>query len=285
MMSVRYFIAGAGMVAFAGGILVGIHTLKEPAPPGDWMPTATLEQRVAAYEKEQTWGACAFTPIADTDAFRVSLMNMPLRVLDAINPEHVDALREVLYEQLIARHTSSIDRYREVSMKGRQPVIDPRNRDWVARKYELRFEEVLSDDASPDAVFARFWHEEYDTLQGGRRFREVCLEEGGALLIVGDVRSADLMTFMMPDEQQRWLTWSGARRLHSTEMFLAPRAMEELLQTYQTCKLAEVILIIRSENDDVWCWLSQWYLEPDTFEWQVRGSWAVCSRRRYDVPI
>lgn len=284
-MSIRYIFAATCLVAFAGGIFVAIRTLKKSDPPGDWMPTATLDQRVAAYEKEQTWGACAFTPIADTDAFRVALMNMPLRVLGTIDPEHVDTLREVLYEQLNARRTGSLERYRDTCMKNRRPLIDSRNRDWVARKYALRFEEDLPNDASPDDVFARFWREEYDTLQGGRRFRELCLEEGGALMIVGDVRSADLVTFMLPEEQKRWFTWSGARRLHSTEMFLSPRSLDELLQTNQVCKLAEVILIIRSENEDVWCWLSQWYLEPDTLEWHVRGSWAVCSRRRYDIPI
>jgi hypothetical protein len=275
----------AGLAALLAGAWVGWHFWRPSSPPGAWMPTATIQQREAAVSKEQEWGRCAFTPIEESEAFRAALHGIPLRVLDSIDPQRVDSLRRVLYEQLLARHSGSLERYRSLCMEGRQPVIDQRNRDWVARKYELRFQQPLPDAAAPDELFERFWREEYETESAGRRFREVCTHEGGALIIIGDVRNTEPMTFLTLEEQQRWRSWQGARRLASTEMYLGPRALADIVQSHRKCKLAEVILVIHSFNKDVWCWDSQWYLDPDALTWEPHSSLAVCSRRKYDLPI
>jgi hypothetical protein len=274
-----------GVFALVGGGAVGLYYQRSKGPPGDWMPTATLKEREAAARKEGQWAECKLTAIEDADAFRKALAAIPLRVETAVSPEEVGALRDILFQQLIARHLGSLDAYKDTFGRNRRPIIDERNRDWLARKHMLRFDEELAPAASAEAVFERFWRAEYQSQDGERRFEAVCLKEGGALIVIGEVHTADLLTFLTPKEQQRWFTWPGARRLHSAEMYLPARSLDSVLQDSARCKQAEVLLVIKSRNGDVWCWMTHWNLAPNSVDWGIRGSWAVCSRRKYDVPI
>lgn len=273
-----------GVLAAAVGLVGGWYFLGPGDPPGEWkeMPSA---QKWLAYQKELDWAQCRFTPINESEAVLASLRKVPVRLLTSILPEDLDRLRVMLFNQIVSRYLGSMEHYVGACTMGRQAIIDERNRDWLAKKFRLRFNKDWPERASPVEIFEVFWREEYEAHQGGRRFREVCLEEGKALIVIGEVRGTELQTFFTPEEQQRSFIWSGARRLRSAEMYLSARPLEKIFKDHPACKQAEVALIIRSFNDDVWCWHSQWYLEPGQGTWQLCGSIAVCSRRQYDIPI
>lgn len=277
------------MVAFLGSVAAGVgfgwYFRTSSGPPGDWMPTATPAEREAAFKKEQSWKQCAFIRITSPDILAAALAAIPIRVLSSVEPSELDALRNEIHNQLIARESGSLDYYLKETREGTRPVIDDRNRDRIKSKCRYVLGEDFDEMAAPQSFFERFWRREYETEGGGRRFRDVCLESGGALIVIGDVTDDRVMTLLSPEEQERWLTWRGARRLHSTEMFLGQRSLEDILSTRSTCKMADVVLTIRSYNDDIWCWYTRWYMDPDDGDWALHGSWAVCSRRRYDVPI
>lgn len=109
---------------------------------------------------------------------------------------------------------------------------------------------------------------------------------GGALIVIGDVSTPTLpVSLFRFDEQNHFFTWPGAARLGATMMCLSKRPIEKVLQDVPQFKQADVALVIRSRVGDVWCWVSQWFMDPSDDSWNPRTSIAVCSRRRYEMPL
>lgn len=279
------------MVLF-GVLLIGAVALYigfPQEPPGDWVKSASPKARSAAWKKERKWGAQHFTPIEDTPEFMAALRNIPTRLETSLDPQKLDELRELLYENLVCRHTGDLARYRERCLRGRTAVQDeeayPWNAKWVNRRYQSLFGETLEDDALPSAVFERFWKAEYLGKNREKRMKEVAFGTKGALITIGEIHSdTSPPLFLTPVEAIRWRDWPGAMRFRSVEMHPGKRTLSQILEKTPSCKTALVVLVVRSHNDDIWCWLTRWYLDEKEAVWNLKSSISVCSRRSYYIP-
>jgi hypothetical protein len=280
------------MVLFGLSLIVmaALYVWWPQEPPGVWVKSASPKARSAAWKKEREWGAQQFTPIEDTPEFMAALRNVPTRLETSLDPQQVAALRTLLFENLVCRHTGDLARYRRRCLGGRMAVQDedayPRNAKWTARMYQSLFGEALQKDDPPDAIFERFWKAEYTGEHREKRLKEVALGPDGALIAIGEVHNATSPTrFLTPVEENRWLSWPGAMRFRSTEMHPGKRTLEQVLEQTPNCKIALVVLVVRSHNDDVWCWMTRWYPDEKEAAWNLDSSIAVCSRRKYYIPF
>lgn len=268
---------------------VALYVWWPQEPPGDWLKSASSKARSAAWNKEREWGAQQFTPIEDTPEFMGALRNIPTRLDTSLDPQELGKLRELLYENLVCRHTGDLARYRKRCLGGRSAVQDevayPWNAEWTARMYKSLFGEALRKDDSPEAVFEHFWKAEYTGENSEKRMKEVALGREGALISIGEVLSdTSLPRSLTPAEENRWFDWPGAMRFRSTEMHPGKRTPSQILEQVPSYKTALVILVVRSHNDDVWCWRTRWYLDEKEAAWNLESSIAVCSRRKYYIP-
>lgn len=147
------------------------------------------------------------------------------------------------------------------------------------------FKKQLPEHWIPEEVFEQFWHAEMGQNGRRQRFQAVALGTNGTLLTIGDVRSETPDSFFQPEEIRRWKAWPGARIWRSLEFHRGKRSLGELIEREGTVKYAEAAFIIRSENGEVWSWLTDWYFDPVDKQWHIYGSWAATSRDRYCVPI
>lgn len=254
------------------------------SPPGQWMEFVTASDRQAYSQKESEWSKQGFVPIEENQAFKDAVNDLPVRVETSLDPSQLQGLRELLYEHLICRSTGDMERYLEQCAGGRPAgIVDPLRRNWIRRIYKHIFNATFPEDAPLDDVFARFWQNEYAGKNSGKRFKDVAKD---ALIVIGDTHDVPPPeSLFRPEELTKWTDWSGALRHSSIEMHPGKRSLAELSKQIDSFKFAEVALVIRSQNDDIWCWFTIWYLDPLENRWELLASMAVCSRRHYEVPL
>ncbi|RME40687.1 MAG: hypothetical protein D6788_02815 [Planctomycetota bacterium] len=257
-------------------------------PPGEWKPGYGDEEIRIGWEKEKSWAHQTFTPIRDDSAFREAVGNIAVRLQEAVDPKQVDQLREILYNQLVCRHSGSIECYRErfiIPYGAPEKGLDEFRREWVERIYSLVFGRQLPPGWEEDAesVFEEFWKQEYG--DGAHRFKEVALGPKGSLIVIGRVQSAFPDSFFTPEELRHWKSWPGASRRRSVEFHIGGRSLEEIVNKVGFCIYAETAMIVRSFNGDVWCWATDWYLDPEDRRWRIHQSVAVTLRGPYHCPL
>lgn len=278
----RWLVPGAGI------IVVGLGALwwsRQP-PPGEWPAERTLEQMRRGWAKEQEWANQPFTPIRDDPSFLEAVSGIPVRMEIAISQEQLQALQRILYDQLVCRHTGSLECYRERFAIGRRGPLDE---SWILRikkVYPSLIQREWSENWSREEVFEQFWNAEYNRIGSSRRFAEVALGPAGALLVISEVRSAPYTeSAMNADEIKRWRAWPGTWLYASTLLHGGERTLAAIVEKYGKAVYAESSMILRSGNREIWSWFSDWYLDPVDERWQVHTSGTATSRHPYNVPM
>lgn len=153
----RWLLTLSGCVVFAAVGIAGWNWLRPPDDlPGDWMPMIdTRQKRQLAVDKEDEWRHCEFVQIRDDSAFRAKLDEIPVRLLTSIEPQDLKTLRELLYGQIVARSTASLESYFELT-GNRVPMIDERNRELVAARYERHQGVPMPEDSTPKSVLSNY---------------------------------------------------------------------------------------------------------------------------------
>lgn len=283
-----------GLWAVAGAVIYSRSTESpgtEPLP-GRWLEHADAKERSAYWRKESEWSKQGFTPIGKNQSFRNVINEIPARVQTSIDPSQLQELRDLLYDNLICRSRGDLQCYLQRCVRGRPAAIaDSGHRDWISRKLSFFFDTELSETASLDDIFKRFWQQEYAGQNSGKQFKDVAKD---ALIVIGDVH------FIVPpdgssvpppehmfrtEDLKRWTEWSGARRHRSIEMHPGKHSLAEVMKQVDSCKFADVALVIRSQDENTWCWFTRWYLDPLEKRWELFLSMSVCSRRDYEIPL
>ena len=282
-------IFGVGGLAGAG---ILFYQQREPALPGQWLEFAKTRSRQAYVRKESEWSKLGFTAIEENQAFRDAIDDIPVRLETSLDTSQLRGLRELLYENLICRSTGDMRRYLARCAHGRPAVTnDAFHGKWVPKVHDYVFGSQLSKDDSLDDVFERFWRNDYSGQNSGKRFQ--ALAKSG-LIVIGDVRVRATPSapeapppayLFQPEELRQWVEWPGASAHRSIELHPGKQSLADVSKNVDSCRFADVALVIRSQNNDIWCWSTRWYLEPTQNLWEVYQSFAICSRRLYEVPL
>lgn len=249
------------------------------------MPSASASQRQAGWRAERAWADQEFVSIADDEAFRSAVAGIPTRVSTAVKPSAIDALRNVLYDQLVCRSLGSLDCYETRFGTNRNGPLDDVNQKRIERTIRRHFKEELPVGWSKKEVFARLWTLEYGD---DHRFDSVALGEHGALIAIGEVRDAASLPpkfFLSDEEVARWVALPGLAMRTAESLHVGPNSLESVLRKHGTCVYAQVPIIVRSKNEDVWSWFTNWYLDPSDGRWQIHGATAVTWRGPYLSPM
>lgn len=280
-MSTRGWWVAATVVAVAVAAATLVWSWSHRTPPGKWKAGYTREQIRVGWAKEREWAAQSFTPVRDDSEFREQLRQIKVRLLTSLSPEALEQFHQVLYDQLVCRHTGSLECYKEWFASGRQNPLGDFRREWVENIYARTFNTELPDRWNVGEIFEKFWN----TAYGEHRFQEVALGPDGSLIVIGDVTTDTPDSFFTAEELRRWKAWPGASRRRCVEFHPGARSLSAILAERGKCAYAEVVLTIRSVNDEVWCWATDWYLDPIDGRWQIQSGVAITLRGPYYCPI
>jgi hypothetical protein len=283
-MSARRAVVAACVASVAIAVGSGVWWARRP-PPGDWPADRSLEEMRRGWEKEKEWSAQIFTPISDDETFFEAVLGIPVRLETALRPDQLRALQQLLYDQLVCRHLGSLSCYQERLLSGRQVPLDVDRRNRIELIFPAVFKRGLPEDWDTEGVFEQFWNAEYGDEHAGRRFEQIALGAQGSLVVIGEVASAMPESFLTAEEVKRWKAWPGARLWKSVEFHPGKRSLDSVIEKSGRCIYAEVTLILRSMNGEVWSWTTDWYLDPLEERWHLQVSVAATSRARYSVPF
>jgi len=282
-----FIILGAG-VCVGVGVAAVFWWPPEQRPPGRWwFDSMPIEKIRAGWAKEQAWSDQPFTPIRDTEDFMAKLREVRERIDVSLSPERVEALRRIVYDQLVCRHSGSLECYMQRFAGSRQNPLDDEGRRRAERKYRFRFQRDLAAGWAEGPVFEEFWRDEYEA-NPGQRFDAVALGPEGALIAIGKVRDASSYPpkyFFTEKEIERWVGGRGSGLWGAAQFHSGPRSLDSIIEERGECTYAQVVMIVRSVNGEVRCWFTYWYLDPIDRQWQLHASVINSLRPRYPIPM
>jgi len=281
------------LVILGAGACVGVGVAAvfwwrpERLPPGRWIEGMPTEKIRAGWAKEQAWSDQPFTPIRDTEDFMAKLREVRTRIDVSLSPKRVEALRRIVYDQLVCRHSGSLDCYMQHFAGSRQNPLDDEGRRWVEQYYHFRFHRELAAGWTEQPVFDEFWRNEYEE-NPGQRFDAVALGPRGALIAIGKVRAASPNPpefFFTEKEIDRWVAGRGSGLWGAAQFHPGLRSLSSIIEERGECTYAEVVMTVKSVNGEVRCWFTYWYLDPIDHQWQLHAAVINSLRPRYPIPM
>jgi hypothetical protein len=265
------------LIILGAGACVGVGAafwwLPERRPPGRWAELP-IEKIRAGWAKEQAWSDQPFTPIRDTEEFLAKLREVSTRIDVSLSPKRVEALRRIVYDQLVCRHSGSLDCYMQRFAGSRQNPLDDEGRWQAEQSYQFRFDRELAAGWMGEPVFEELWRAEYEE-NPDERFDAVALGPEGALIAIGKVRDASSTPpefFFTEKEIERWVGGRGSGLRLAAQFHPGPRSLKSIIEERGECTYAQVVMIVKSVNGEVRCLVSCWYLDPIDHQWQLHGT-------------
>lgn len=269
-----FIILGAG-ACVGVGVAAVFWWLSERRPPGRWPEGLAVEKVRAGWAKEQAWSDQPFTPIRDTEDFMAKLREVSTRIDVSLSPEHVEALRRIVYDQLVCRHSGSLDCYMQRFGGSRQNPLDDEGRWRAQERYHDRFHRDLAAGWTEQSVFEEYWRHEYEE-NPDQRFDTVALGPKGSLIAIRKVRDTSGITppeyFLTEKEVDWWIAGRGSGLRLAAQFHPGPRSLNSIIEERGECTYAQVVLIVKSVNGEVRCLVTCWYLDPIDDQWQLHGT-------------
>ena len=217
------------------------------------------------------------------------LREVTARIDVSLSPERVEALRRIPYDQLVCRHSGSLDCYWQRFAGSRQNRLDDdvNGRRWAGACYRVRFHRELAAGWTEQPAFEELWRAEYEENED-QRFDAVALGPKGALIAIGKVRDAVTVPpefFFTEKELDLWVEGRGSALMLGAQFHPGPRSLKSIIEQRGECTYAQAVMIVKSVNGEVRCWFTYWYLDPIDDQWQLHGAVMNSLRPRYSVPM